>query len=69
VLAAVAATTVRVDGAAVTFTVSAGIAPWDPRVGSIDDLQQRADRALHTAKAAGRNRVACWTSEPTDTSA
>lgn len=62
-LAAVEGLTVRVEGAAVTFTVSAGVAEWDPQLGGIDDLQQRADRALYAAKAAGRNRVVGWTAD------
>lgn len=38
-------------------TVSIGIAAYRPEDASVDDLIQRADRALYDAKRAGRNRV------------
>jgi diguanylate cyclase (GGDEF)-like protein/PAS domain S-box-containing protein len=62
-LAAVEGLTVRVDGAEVTFTVSAGVAGWEPSMAGIDELQKRADRALYAAKEAGRNRVVCWSGD------
>ncbi|GGY64357.1 sensor domain-containing diguanylate cyclase [Pseudoduganella albidiflava] len=68
-LAAVSALTVKVDGVAVTFTVSAGVAAWDAQLGGIDDLQQRAGRALQAAKAQGRDRVVCWSTDMIGTAA
>ncbi|WP_338771355.1 diguanylate cyclase [Massilia sp. METH4] len=68
-LATVEGLTVRVDGVAVAFTVSAGVAGWKPRLGGIDDLLKRADRALYAAKADGRNRVVCWRLDLQDTAA
>jgi diguanylate cyclase (GGDEF)-like protein len=42
---------------AVDCTVSIGVAQLAPQDGSIDDLLNRADRALYDAKERGRNRV------------
>jgi diguanylate cyclase (GGDEF)-like protein len=39
------------------LTVSAGVAGFDPAMGSIDDLIAAADAALYRAKAGGRDRV------------
>ncbi len=41
----------------VQFTVSIGVATNDPKDSTVDQLFQRADEALYTAKNGGRNRV------------
>jgi diguanylate cyclase (GGDEF)-like protein len=51
---------IEVDGVTIVFTVSAGIATTDDHAMSLDALIKRADLALYAAKAAGRNRIACW---------
>jgi diguanylate cyclase (GGDEF)-like protein len=47
-----------VEGSELRVTLSAGVAQYDRRFGSPEDLLCCADRALYDAKAAGRNRVA-----------
>ncbi|BAU46891.1 diguanylate cyclase [Sulfurifustis variabilis] len=49
----------HVDDQAVGITVSGGLAPLDGSP-SVEEAIARADRALYTAKGAGRNRVAVW---------
>lgn len=46
-----------VDGIAVAATVSVGLAHADSQPAGIEALCERADKALYTAKALGRNRV------------
>jgi diguanylate cyclase (GGDEF)-like protein/PAS domain S-box-containing protein len=59
----VAAQTVSFDGAAITLTVSAGVAASDGGEVDLDTLMKRADQALYAAKAGGRNRIECWRPE------
>jgi diguanylate cyclase (GGDEF)-like protein len=53
--AAIAGTPIEAHGAALHVTVSIGVAAW---IGEdLEDVVDRADRALYAAKAAGRDRV------------
>jgi diguanylate cyclase (GGDEF)-like protein len=52
---AIAATVVDAGDVTLPVTVSIGVAAWTGQ--SLDDLVDRADRALYAAKAAGRDRV------------
>lgn len=45
------------DGQQFSVTLSAGIASTDDAPASADDLLDKADRALYTAKHGGRNQV------------
>ena len=58
----VASQPVTVDGVSIHFTVSAGIATTDGHSMSLDALMKQADIALYAAKAAGRDRIECWSS-------
>ncbi|MEP7119796.1 MAG: sensor domain-containing diguanylate cyclase [Byssovorax sp.] len=67
-LEAVESRTVDVDGVTIRYTVSGGVATMDGSLTGVDALIKRADLALYAAKAAGRNRIECWSSgEPDDT--
>lgn len=56
----IATQTVVVDGTAIRYTVSAGVAAMDPGVATLETLFARADAALYVAKSTGRNRVERW---------
>lgn len=53
----VEALTHAVDGESVRLTISAGVAEFPDDAGSLRELIVRADKALYSAKAAGKNRV------------
>jgi diguanylate cyclase (GGDEF)-like protein/PAS domain S-box-containing protein len=57
---AVESQTVEFDGVTIPFTISAGVATMHADLGDLDALMKRADQALYAAKAAGRNRIECW---------
>lgn len=49
---------VKIDGPSLPpFTISLGLAEWSMADGSVEAMVARADTALYTAKANGRNRV------------
>jgi diguanylate cyclase (GGDEF)-like protein len=54
---AIGASTLEVDGKAVTYTVSIGVASSEPKDQSIDELFKRADLKLYESKDKGRDRV------------
>lgn len=56
----VAAQEVEREGVRINFTLSLGIAGCVEEVATVDQLVQRADRALYQAKHAGRNRVCLY---------
>ncbi len=60
---AVASQPVDVGGALIAFTVSAGVTTTDDQSLGVDALMKRADVALYKAKAAGRNRIECWSAD------
>ena len=56
----VAAQRVRFGDEEISYTVSVGVATMTEGVATVEELMKRADAALYRAKAAGRDRVACW---------
>ena len=44
----------------ISLTVSIGIAAYDPNDKAVEDIFERADRALYQAKAKGRDRCCVW---------
>ncbi|MEH3086487.1 MAG: diguanylate cyclase [Xylophilus ampelinus] len=63
---AVEAQAVRLGDLAIRYTVSAGVAGLDETAAGFETLLRRADTAMYTAKACGRNRVARWKAGPGD---
>jgi diguanylate cyclase (GGDEF)-like protein len=53
----------------VKFTTSVGCAVSDERSRDVEDIIQRADKALYTAKSAGRNRVRVYRESSVDSAA
>lgn len=53
----VSASSIEADGHDLTVTVSIGVAVYPRHGGTVEDLVRQADRALYSAKAAGRDRV------------
>lgn len=54
------------DGGTLTFTVSLGLASFQPADQTLEQLLNKADQALYRAKAAGRNRAVTYTAETLD---
>jgi diguanylate cyclase len=51
---------VEFHGTTISVTASIGIARWDDRVQSVDDLMRSADAAMLDAKSEGRNRYVAF---------
>lgn len=45
------------EGGEIRYTISLGVAAWEPATGSLVELIDQADTALYRAKEGGRNRV------------
>jgi diguanylate cyclase (GGDEF)-like protein len=54
---------------AVSFTTSIGCAVSNERSRDVEDIIQRADKALYTAKSSGRNRVRVYRERPVESAA
>ena len=50
-------TVTRADGTVIRYTVSIGLALMQAGIAGLEELLERADRALYAAKAAGRDRL------------
>jgi diguanylate cyclase (GGDEF)-like protein/PAS domain S-box-containing protein len=50
----------------IAYTVSIGVAVMDESLTGFDGLMKRADQALYAAKRRGRNQVAFWETDTTD---
>jgi len=49
------------DNSAIKFTISVGVAEYDPAVDlNVDEFIKNADRAMYNAKKGGRNKVEKW---------
>jgi diguanylate cyclase (GGDEF)-like protein len=57
---ALAAAPIDVHGTSLRVTSSFGVADCVGELNTVDELIERADRALHIAKNSGRNQVACY---------
>jgi diguanylate cyclase (GGDEF)-like protein len=57
---AIADDPIRNKDAAISVTLSLGVAEVDANTKNLDALIKYADKALYAAKANGRNRVACY---------
>ena len=59
--AAVAVQSVELSGESLPITISVGMAVgFGDAALNLEEMLERADRALYAAKATGRNRVAVW---------
>jgi diguanylate cyclase (GGDEF)-like protein len=65
----IAALNIFSDGNTIRFTASVGCAMSDEGSRDVEDIIQRADKALYSAKSAGRNRVRVHYDNSTDSAA
>jgi diguanylate cyclase (GGDEF)-like protein/PAS domain S-box-containing protein len=57
---ALAQSPIEIDGHSVSVTISVGIATLMDEGDNLERMQERADRALYSAKQGGRNRTVLW---------